>query len=435
LFLEVEKKDYAVIESWGDIKMKKDIKGPVRKSPFPQRLPGASLIGEEELAQIRDVVINKSPFRHYGIGPTGKVDEFETESARYLGAAFTLALSSGSAALMCALAAIGAGEGDEIIIPAFGWYSDYTAVVNLGARPVFAEIDETLNLDPSDFQKKITPRTKAVIVIHYQGGAADMDVIMKAANEKGIYVIEDLAQAFGGEYKGGKLGTIGDIGITSFQINKTITCGEGGLLITSSKKLFARAVRFHDLGMLRTVFQERIGREGNDVITEEFAGNQYRMSELCGAFILAQFRKLPLIAERCGKAHKRLCDAFIGNKNFRVRSTYKYGDFGTTFFIGFSSKKEASGFMGALLEEGIPVRPSSGCTNMLKKDMITKGRLYNGKSVFIGEEKDIRELSAKTDDITDRFVSIGIGPLYSDEDIDDIIFAIQKVGSMIYEKG
>jgi 8-amino-3,8-dideoxy-alpha-D-manno-octulosonate transaminase len=272
-------------------------------------------------------------------------------------------------------------------------------------------------------------------VIHYQGGAADMDAIMKIAKEKGIYVIEDLAQAFGGEYKGRKLGTIGDLGITSFQINKTITCGEGGLLITSSKKLYARAVRFHDLGMLRSVFQERIGTEEPDDISGEFAGNQYRMSELCGAFILAQFRKLPFIAKKCSTAHKRICDSLIGNVDFQIRDTYKYGDFGTTFFIGFRSKNEASGFMKALLAEGIPVGPSSGCTNMLKKDMITKGRLYNGKQVFIGEETDIHELSAKTDDITGRFVSIGIGPLYSDEDIDDIISAIRKVGSMIYKKG
>ena len=176
----------------------------LRTKPYPDKFSGASLIGREELKELEDVVAQKSPFRHYGLGTPGKVNKFEDTAAKYLGAKYTLALSSGTAAISCALAAMGIGNGDEVILPAFGWFSDYMCIVNSGALPVFADIDETLNIDPHDVEKKITEKTKAVIVIHYQGGAADMDRIMEVAKKHDIKVIEDVAQAFGGEYKGEK---------------------------------------------------------------------------------------------------------------------------------------------------------------------------------------------------------------------------------------
>ena len=148
---------------------------------------------------------------------------------------------------------------DEVIVPAYSWWSDYTCVINAGALPVFADIDASFNLDPEDFERKITPRTKAVLAVHLIGGPCDMDPIMEIARKHNIKVLEDCAQCVGGAYKGKKLGSIGDIGIYSFQINKMISSGEGGAVVTNDPYLYERACRFHDMGDMRRVFEERLG--------------------------------------------------------------------------------------------------------------------------------------------------------------------------------
>jgi 8-amino-3,8-dideoxy-alpha-D-manno-octulosonate transaminase len=226
---------------------------PVREKPFPSKLLGSALIGDEELAELKDVIAEKSPYRYYGYGNPRKVRDFEQKTREMLGSKYTLAVSSGSAALYCACAALGLGPGDEVIIPAFGWFSNYYAVIHVGALPVFADIDDSLGLDPDDFERKITPRTKAVMVVHYQGGPARMDRISAIARAHGIAIIEDCCQAFGGSFQDKLLGTWGDIGLTSFNCVKMLTAGEGGLLWTDNEEYFVRAVRYHDIGRVRSV--------------------------------------------------------------------------------------------------------------------------------------------------------------------------------------
>ena len=277
---------------------------------FPSKLPGASIIGDEELAELTDVIKSQSPFRFYGIGNPDKVATFETEAKQFLGCTYALAVNSGSSALFCAIVALGISEGDEVIIPAFTWFSDFTSVILNGAKVVFADIDESLNLDPDDFERKITEKTKAVIVVHYQGGPANMDRIVSIAEARGISIIEDCAQAFGGEYKGKKLGTIGRIGITSFQGNKMITAGEGGLVFTNEERLFARAVRCHDNGSMRDHFAEQIEDKTLTSDSSGFPGLQFRMSELQGAVLLAQLRKLPDLLARLQRTSREAADGF-----------------------------------------------------------------------------------------------------------------------------
>ncbi|MEM2914370.1 MAG: DegT/DnrJ/EryC1/StrS family aminotransferase [Candidatus Bathyarchaeia archaeon] len=413
--------------------------GPkVRKTSFPSRMIGASLVGEEELKELADVVAEKSPFRHYGVGNPHKVKDFEEEAKRMLGSKYVLAVSSGSAALFCAVAALGIDAGDEVIMPAFGWYSVYSSVVYAGALPVFAEIDDTLNLDPEDFKKKITDKTKAVIVIHYQGGAAKIDEIASIAKSNNIKIIEDCAQAFGGQYKGKMLGTLGDIGITSFQTNKIITCGEGGLLYTDCEEYFARAVRYHDLGFMRKYFMEQLENKTWAEDSKSFAGLQFRMSELQGAFILAQIRKLPYIITKCRENHQKIKEYFKNSKHFTFRPVDK-GECGITLFMKFATANEASLFSKALVAEGIPVGPSSSCTNLLDSPIIKlKKKAQENMPPFgkgcIGEDivYDSAILCPKTNEILSRYVAIPISPLYSDEDIEDIIKAIEKVEQGLY---
>ena len=411
-----------------------------RTRPYPSRYLGASLIGGEEIRELLDVVREKSPFRHYGEGNPGKVEKFELEAAKFLNSRYTLGVSSGTGALFCALAALSVGVGDEVILSSFNWYSDFNCIVAMGALPVFADIDESLNMDPADFERKITPRTKAVIVTHYQGGPADMDRIMAIAKKHGIKVIEDNAQAFGGEYKGKKLGTIGDIGIASFQTNKMLTCGEGGLLYTDNEEYFIRAVRYHDLGTARDVFINRI--QNKELANEdfEFAGCQFRMSELAGAFMLAQLRKLPTILERCRAGHRRIREAFKDSSLFSFRPVDE-GDCGITVFMLFETPELAARFHSELANRKIPVGTTSACcslpdTKRIKnKGMVNKNNPPFGPG-FAGEYMvyDSAAVCPNTSKIRERYISFGIGPLYTDEDINDIICAIGEAEKAVTGK-
>jgi 8-amino-3,8-dideoxy-alpha-D-manno-octulosonate transaminase len=408
------------------------------KCLFPSKLLGASLIGEEELKELEDVVSQKSPFRFYGIGDPRKVREFEKMVNSYFSVKYSLAVSSGSAALFCATAALGVGPGDEVIMPAFSWYSDFNSIAAMGALPVFADIDESLNLDPKDFEKKITSSTKAVIVIHYQGGPAKMDEILAIARKHNIKVIEDCAQAFGGQYKGKFLGTMGDIAIASFQNNKIITCGEGGILYTNNEEYFVRAVRYHDLGFVRPAFSEQI--ENKELAAEDisFVGSQFRMSELQGAFILAQFRKLPKLLEECRKKHRKLRE-FIENSKFLSVRPHFEGDCGITLFIKLPSKEEADNFSKLLEDGGVPVGPTSFCTNIAGKYPVSTKKMVHddippfGKG-FAGEKITYAPVDdcPNTNPIADSYVAIGIGPLYTDENIDYIIKVIGEAEKKIF---
>jgi 8-amino-3,8-dideoxy-alpha-D-manno-octulosonate transaminase len=410
---------------------------PVRKEPFPSNWLGVTMYGEEELAELSDVIAGKSPFRDYGLNNPCKTKDFEKKAREYIGTKFAVAVTSGSAALNCAVVALGIGPGDEVIIPAFGWFSNFFAVTNAGALPVFADIDETLSLDPEDFKKKITAKTKAVMVVDFQGCPAKMDEIMAAANERGIKVIEDIAQAFGSEYKGKKLGSIGHISIASFQINKMLCCGEGGMILTDDEKYFARAVRYHDMGFMRPVFAEQI--QDKQLLNEKltFSANQYRMNEFSGAVMLAQMNKLENILTICREHHALVRDKFKDNPHFTIR--WVEGDSGVAVFMLFPDAEKAQKFQSCLSAEGIPVGAKSACRNMINQYPIKTKTLHHealppfGKG-FDGEFANYEKLGAgmRADNILSRFVAIGIGPQYSKNDISDIIGAIEKVDSCLY---
>jgi dTDP-4-amino-4,6-dideoxygalactose transaminase len=211
------------------------------------------------------------------------VEAFESAAARTLGVEYALAVSSGSMALAAGLAALGVGRGDEVIVPAYTWISSAAAVALLGAVPVIAEVDDALTLDAADVERRITPRTKVILVVHMRGGAADMDALTALADRTGLRILEDTAQAFGASYKGRRLGTIGDVGIFSLQFNKILTAGEGGLVVSNDRSAYERALLFHDVAAsMRSSL--------NDAHT--FVAVTGRMSELQGAVAGVQLQRL-----------------------------------------------------------------------------------------------------------------------------------------------
>lgn len=409
---------------------------PVRTKPFPSNMLGASLIGAEELAELSDVVREQSPFRFYGVGSPAKVKTFEEEFCAALGCKYALAVSSGSGALLCAVAAAGLGPGDEVIIPSFAWYTDYCVLVNMGVTPVFADIGDNLNMDPADFEKKITPKTKAVIPVHYQGSPAKIEEIVRIARAHNLLVIEDCAQALGGGYHGKKLGSFGDMAIASFQTHKMITCGEGGMFFTNNEEFYVRAVRYHDLGFVRPFFESKLENKALAARELSFPGLQMRMSELQGAFILAQLRKLDTILSSCRAAHAALRAVAAKYPRFSVR--YEEGDCGLAFIMLMKDKADAERLTSALVAEGIPCGPTSFCCNLMEEYPIKSKAQANPNMPPFGRGCDAENRvydpaeCPRTDGLVERFVAIGIGPLYGAEEVGDIAAALDKVCSALF---
>ncbi len=294
-------------------------------------MPGYEVLGEEEKKEILEVLETGVLFR-YGF-PTQrqgryKVQEFEKRFAEFTGRKYALAVSSGSAALKVALAALGVGFGDEVITSGFTFVATWEAILECGAVPVFCDIDDTLNLDPGELSKKITPRTKAIIPVHMLGAQARIETIMDVADQRHIPVIEDTAQACGGFIKGKALGSFGAIGTFSFDSVKTLTTGEGGMLIMDDPELYRRASEYHDHG------HDHIGPD-RGLESRSFIGFNYRMMELQGALGLAQLSKLnKMIADQM--AHKtRLKKILTEIKGIRFRELVDPGG-DTATFLAFS---------------------------------------------------------------------------------------------------
>lgn len=299
-------------------------------------MPGYEVLGEEEKKEILEVLETGVLFR-YGFPAQRKgrykVEEFEKKFAEFTGRTYALAVSSGSAALKVALAALGVGFGDEVITSGFTFVATWEAILECGAVPVFSGIDDTLNLDPKELAKKITSRTKAIIPVHMLGAQARIEEIMAVADQHGIPVIEDTAQSCGGFIKGKALGSFGAIGTFSFDSVKTLTTGEGGMLIMDDPELYRRASEYHDHG------HDHIGAD-RGLESRSFIGFNFRMMELQGALGLAQLSKLTDMVAR-QQAHKtRLKQVLKGIKGLRFREIVDPEGDTATFLAFFMPNQE-----------------------------------------------------------------------------------------------
>ena len=316
-------------------------------------MPGYEIIGEEEKKEILDVLTRKILFRyefHEQRQGVYKVEEFETEFAKYCGVKHALAVSSGTAALRVALAALGIGPGDEIIVPGFTFVATWEAVFDAGGIPIFTEIDDTLCLDPDDIARKLSPRTRAIMPVHMCGGQARIAEIMSIADQANIPVIEDTAQACGGKLNGRALGSFGKIGTFSFDSVKTMTTGEGGMIITNDTDLFVRASEYHDHG------HDHNPDVGRGLEKRNFIGFNYRMMELQGALGLAQLRKLDaIILARQRENKRRIKDALCNIDQITFRDIPDPGGDIASFLIFFlPTREKATAFAEAMAEGGFP---------------------------------------------------------------------------------
>lgn len=396
---------------------------------------GVALLDEEEIAAAVAVLQSRSLFRYYGPDFQRKVEAFESALRAQLDVAHAVATSSGTAALRCALAALGVGCGDEVIVPAFTFIATVNAVVSMGAVPVFAEVDKSLNLDPTQLEEVITERSVAVIPVHLENVAADMDPIMEIARRRGIGVVEDAAQSMGSTYKGRAVGTIGDLGAFSLQLEKNVTAGEGGAVTGNDPELWLRAARFQDQGG-QFVTSSGGGRGGE--LDEPFLGENLRMTEIAGAVAEVQMRKLPglLAAMRANKG--RILAAVGEVPGLELRHVPDPPGDGSSSITWFAPDALlAQRMVEALRAEGIPAV-----------------QFYDGKPVYANEALLARRtasnkggpwhcaehpchvsyamgMCAETEALVARNVTVGVGAQYSEDDCADVAAAVRKVAQAL----
>lgn len=256
-------------------------------------MPGFELFGEQERKEVNDVLDNGVLMRYGFDGLRNghwKAKELEAELQNTLQSNYVQLVSSGTAAVSIALASAGVGAGDEVIMPTFTFVASFEAIMMLGAIPILVDIDDTLGLDPEAVRAAISPKTKAVMVVQMCGSMAKMDALQKVCNSNNLLLIEDACQAIGGTYCNKPLGSIGDLGCFSFDFVKTITCGEGGAVVTNNKTYYTNADHYSDHG------HDHIGND-RGAESHPFLGYNFRISELHAAVGLAQVKRLPEFIE------------------------------------------------------------------------------------------------------------------------------------------
>jgi dTDP-4-amino-4,6-dideoxygalactose transaminase len=394
--------------------------------------PGGNEIDAEEEQAVLESLRAKRLFRYYGPNPgPSQAAELEKEFAAHSGAQRALAVTSGTAALICGLRGLGVGPGDEVIVPGYTWIASAAAVLAVGAVPVVAEVDGSLTLDPVDAEARITPYTKAIMPVHMRGMPCNMDALTALAQRRGLRLIEDVAQADGASYHGRRLGTYGDVGCFSLQFNKIITSGEGGMVITSDDEVWKRAVMWHDvIGGLRGDFPR----------DEILWGVNFRMPELLAAVARVQLRRLDglLTAMRARKAMLQGAVAPVAARKG----------------VAFPTPHDAEGDASVCM---IMLAPDVAAAKRMGKALDAEGvdtwQLYDPEHVdyhvyahwipivehrnwsaeggpWRSAHREVSygvEVAPRTLDLLSRTVHLDINPLYTNEDVEETAEAVVKV--------
>ncbi len=267
--------------------------------------PGFFLAGEEERREVEEV-LQTGYLSRYGRDDDPlfrkKVIRLEEELSRAVETRYSIAVSSGTGALMAALVAMGVGPGVEVLVPGYTFVASIAAILRVGGRPVLTEIDNSFTMDPEDAERKITGRTRVIMPVHMLGYPCALERLGALARRHGLFLLEDGCQALGGSYRGRRLGSVGDMGAFSLNIYKTLTSGEGGFVVTDDRRLYERAYGFHDQGFAPL----RSTRSTGDWT---LVGINLKMNELTAAYILGQLSKLDTIMSLLSEKKQRLVEA------------------------------------------------------------------------------------------------------------------------------
>ncbi len=408
---------------------------PAKTTPEPPMFPGAMEISEEEKRAVCEVLEEKVLFRYHGrASGKNRVEEFEERLSRHLDVKHVLAVNSGTSALISSLVAAGIGPGDEVIVPAYTFVATPAAVIAAKAIPVIAEVDDSLTLDPDDFERKITEHTRAVIPVHMRGAASDMDRIMEIARRHGLKVIEDAAQAVGAGYKGRRLGTFGDAGCFSLQMSKVITSGEGGVMITNDTGIYERARMYHDAAVR---FWDQ------DAGMPAFPGVNFRMSEVTGALTLVQLDRLEGLLSRMRANKARIKGQIEPRDGIRFRRIHdEQGDAAVCLIFYLPDADTAKRFGEALRAEGV------GAGTMYDQG-IPDRHIYTAWAEVLEYPRDVqmgcpftcpmykgkvsysKDMCPQTLEYLGRTIHINVSPLLTTDDCDAIARGVNKVAKSL----
>ena len=384
------------------------------------------VIGEEEVQAVRRIIESKELFRYSG--PNNETAQFEKEWADKIGVAHAIAVTSGTAALICGLAGLDVGPGDEVIIPGYTFMATALAPLAVGAVPIIAEVDESLTIDPRDIERKVTPRTKAVIPVDMNGLPCDMDAVMQVARKHNLKVLEDACQADGGSYKGKRLGSIGDAGAFSFNQFKIIACGEGGAVVTSDRQVYERALIHHDGGC---VFR------GHDMSTPFFAGWNFRMNEVLSAIMRVQLQRLEDILAALRAEKKIMMGELEHETAFRFSPVHDAeGDCATYLGLLFESGDRARAFLQPLSEAGVsaytPIDSGRHVYVNWEPVLQKRGAHHPGRDAYHLAKAAVEysaDMCPQTLSALERTVFIGTSATRSREDLMGTIATIRKAAS------
>ncbi|MCZ8514993.1 DegT/DnrJ/EryC1/StrS family aminotransferase [Paenibacillus filicis] len=406
---------------------------PVRTKAWVPTFISSEEFDEKEKEYLLNVLQKKRVFRFYSKG----LDDSESVKLEKLygertNSRYALAVNAGTSALVSALVGAGIGPGDEVIVPGYTFIATAAAVLIARAVPVIVEIDDTLTMDPAAFEAAITPHTKAVIPVHMRGIPCQMDEIMRIARKYHLLVIEDVAQANGGSYKGTALGGIGDAGCFSFQQYKVVTSGEGGMMVTNNPSIHARASIYHDCAM-------RFWGVDNPGSVDSFPGENYRMSEIQAALGLAQSSRIDEVINKLRKAKRSIVEALRSIEGIQLqRVPDPEGDVSYKLAFYLPDNETASTFSELLVAEGIPngTIHNNGFADRhiyANWDYILAKRGASGTdtpwtcSSYKGNVHYSKDMCPETLKLLGRAISISLHQNMTEEDCWDAVEAIRKV--------
>lgn len=391
-------------------------------------MPGYEAFGKEEQKHIQDVMDSGIIMRYNFDGLRNnnwKAKELEVKISEDFHVKFAHLTSSGTSALITALKALGIGAGDEIIMPAFTFVASFEAILFVGAIPVIADIDDTLTLCPAAVEKAISSRTKAIMPVHMCGAMADLDKLTLISKKHNLYLIEDACQATGATYKNRFLGTIGDVGCLSFDFVKTVTCGEGGAILTNNPNTYNLCTQFSDHG------HDHIGND-RGAENHPIIGLNFRLSELHAAIGLAQWSKLGKFIEHQKMIKVKIKTILKQNTDISFRKIPdESGDSGSFLTLILEDQISAKMLTKELKEKGIPaffwfdnlwhyIRGWQHLKNLKNDTMLYK------------EQRDLlpdyeNQDFSDSDKIMERVVSIPISLKWNLEKAEEIGYTIQKI--------
>jgi len=404
-----------VTETRVELRLARDGGPPARTRPERPMFPGGMALGEEEVEAAARVLRSRNVFRYYGVGDgPHEVADFEREFAALMGTKHALCVNAGSSALVCGLIGAGVRPGDEVIVPAYTWNATPNAVIAARALPVLAEVDESLTLDPEDVARRITARTRAILPVHMRGAPANMAALEALAAEHGLALVEDVCQSAGATFRGRRLGTFGDAGAFSLQLNKIITTGEGGVMITSRDDVYELAIDVHDCA----------GSVRRGAGLPRFPGWNFRASELQGAIGRVQLARLDGLLARMRAQQAALAERVARLPGLALRRANDDGGDAGICLVAFCERAElAAEAVDALRAEGV------NAMRIYDPAVVDLHVYPYWKPVLdaIAEAGRPAPECPRTLDLLGRTVHVDLSPENDEQDLDELALAFEKV--------